>query len=88
MPLFDSGDESIVVEACKPSEDGDGVVVRVRECDGASREMRLRCGARMRSAVAVDAVERPLDETAGIDGEAIVGTIGAYALRSFRVRFR
>jgi alpha-mannosidase len=88
VALFDSVDESIVVEACKPAEDGDGVVVRVRECDGASREMRVRCGARMRSAVAVDALERPLDETADIDGEAIVGTIGAFALRSFRVRFR
>ena len=88
VPLFDSGDESIVVEACKPAEDGDGVVVRVRECDGAPRDMRLRCGARMREAVAVDALERPLDEIATIDGEAIVAAIGPYALRSFRVRFR
>ena len=88
VPLFDSSDESIVVEACKPAEDGNGVVVRVRECDGIPRQMRLRCGARMREAIAVDAVERPLGESAAIDGEAIVGAIGAYALRSFRVRFR
>jgi alpha-mannosidase len=88
VPLFDSGDESIVVEACKPAEDGDGVVVRVRECDGDPRGMLLRCGARMREAVSVDALERPLDEIATIDGEAIVASIGPYALRSFRVRFR
>ncbi|HEY1428778.1 MAG TPA: glycoside hydrolase family 38 C-terminal domain-containing protein, partial [Candidatus Tumulicola sp.] len=88
VPLFDSGDAAIAVVACKPADDGDGVVVRVRECDGASRDMRLRCGARMREATAVDALERPAGESVRIDGEHMLASIGAFGLRSFRVRFR
>jgi alpha-mannosidase len=88
VPLFDSGDTSIALVACKPADDGDGVVMRVRECDGAARDMRVRCGARMREAIAVDGLERPLAESVAIEGEYVVAPIGAYALRSFRVRFR
>jgi alpha-mannosidase len=86
--LFETGDESIAVVACKPAEDGDGVVVRLRECDGAPREIRVRCAARMREAIAVDALERPVAAEVRVDGEHLIASMGAYALASFRVRFR
>jgi alpha-mannosidase len=88
VPLFELDDESVSVAACKPAEDGDGVVVRVRECDGEPREIRLRCAARMRQAIAVDGLERPVTAEIRIEGEHLITSIGAYALASFRVRFR
>jgi alpha-mannosidase len=88
VPLFETGEESIAVVACKPAEDGDGVVVRLRECDGAPREIRVRCAARMREAIAVDALERPVAAEVRVDGEHLIASLGAYALASFRVRFR
>jgi alpha-mannosidase len=88
VPLFEMDDESVSVAACKPAEDGDGVVVRVRECDGEPREIRLRCAARMRQAIAVDGLERPVAAEIRIEGEHLITSIGAYALASFRVRFR
>jgi alpha-mannosidase len=88
VPLFELDDESVSVAACKLAEDGDGVVVRVRECDGEPREIRLRCAARMRQAIAVDGLERPVTAEIRIEGEHLITSIGAYALASFRVRFR
>ncbi|MEO6836480.1 MAG: glycoside hydrolase family 38 C-terminal domain-containing protein, partial [Candidatus Tumulicola sp.] len=85
--LFESDHDAVLIVACKPAEDGDGVVLRVRECDGAARTARIRCGGRMREALAVDALERPVPGAAGIEGESLVAPMGAFALRSFRVRF-
>jgi alpha-mannosidase len=87
--LFESDDDAVLVAAVKPAADGDGIVVRARECDGTPRELRLRCGARMRSVEPVDGLERPLHDASGasIEGERLVAKIGAFGLRSFRVRF-
>jgi alpha-mannosidase len=85
--LFSAGDEGVLVVACKPAEDGDGVVVRVRECNGTSRRVHLRCGARTTQALSVDALERPIDRPAGIEEESLVFDLNAYEMRSFRVRF-
>ncbi len=90
VPMFTSEDPAVHVVATKLANDGDGVVVRVRECDGAPRSMRLRCGARVRTIGCVDALEAPLatplaSDAVYADGE-IVAPLGAFALRSFRVR--
>ena len=86
--LFTCEDESVLVVACKPAEDRGGAILRVRECDGAARAVRLRCGARMIAAHSADALERPLDVPVAIDGEHLVFDLMPYQLRSFRVRFR
>jgi alpha-mannosidase len=85
--LFTSDDAAVLVTACKPAQDGDGIVVRVRECDGKNAELRLRCGGRMRDVVAIDGVEEPLDEPVRVEGESLTAPLPAYSLRSFRVRF-
>ncbi len=85
--LFTANDDALLVTAVKPAEDGEGVIVRVRECDGATRQVRLRCGARMRTVRSVDGRERPLELPVTIEGEELVATIDAYSLRSFRVLF-
>jgi alpha-mannosidase len=84
--LFTCDDDAVAIAACKPAEDGDGIVVRVRECDGAPRRVALRCGARMRGADAIDALERPTGADATIEAEELHFTLEAFALRSFRVR--
>ncbi len=86
--LFTCEDQSVLVVACKPAEDRDGAIVRVRECDGLARTVRLRCGARMVSVQAVDALERPLDAAVAIEGEELIFELARYQLRSFRVRFQ
>jgi len=86
VPMFTSADPALLVVATKLADDGDGIVVRVRECDGRTRDLRLRCGARVRSIVCVDALERPTGEAAALVEGTIETQIGAFALRSFRVR--
>lgn len=85
--LFDGGDDAVLVVACKPAQDGDGVIVRVRECDGDARPLRVRCGGRMRTVQPVDALERPIQGDPRIEGESIVSDVPGFGLRSFRVRF-
>jgi alpha-mannosidase len=85
--LFTTNDDAVLVVAVKPAENAEGVILRVRECDGAARAVRIRCGARMRAVQSVDALERPLDLPVAIDGEELVATLDPYGLRSFRVQF-
>jgi len=85
--LFACDDEGVLVAACKPSEDGRGVVVRVRECEGAGRDVRLRCGARMAAAASVDALEREIESPVAMEDESLVFTLTPFQIRSFRVRF-
>ena len=84
--LFTCDDPAVLVVATKPADDGDGMIVRVRECDGEARRVDLRCGGRMRSAAgAVDACERPVAGEARVEGELLSFMLPAYALRAFRV---
>jgi hypothetical protein len=75
--LFTSEDPGVLVVETKPAEDSDDVVVRVRECDGVERSLRLRCGARMRE----------VEGDAKIEDESIVANIPGFGERTFRVRF-
>ena len=85
--LFSCNDSAVLIVATYPSDDGSGVILRVRECDGERRRVAVRCGGRMREAQPVDAVERPLAGDASIVEEDLVFDLGPFALRSFLVRF-
>jgi alpha-mannosidase len=85
--LFTCDDPALLVVACKPAEDGEGVILRVRECEGRARELRVRCAARMTSAIAIDALERTIGCEVRIEEEELVAGIPAYGLRGFRVSF-
>lgn len=85
--LFTCDDPAVLVVAVKPADDDDGVVVRVRECDGAARRLRLRCGGRPREVESCDARERRREREAALDDGAVVASLEPYELRSFRVRF-
>lgn len=91
--LFTCENPSVLIVATYPADDASGVVVRVRECDGGQHRVAMRCGGRMREAIPVDAVERPIaagasaSTDAAIVGEDLVFELGPFALRSFLVRF-
>ncbi len=85
--LFTCDDPAVLVVATYPSDDGSGVIVRVRECDGEARRVALRCGGRMRAATPVDAAERPVAGDGAIEEEALAFELGPFALRSFLVTF-
>ncbi len=87
VQLFTCETPGVIVVATKPADDGRGVIVRVRECDGAPQQVAVRCGGRMRSAQPVDAGELPVAGDVSIEDEHVLFTLGAYALRSFRVHF-
>lgn len=74
--LFQSTDYGVLVESCGPADDGDGVVITLRECEGVASTLRVRCGGRMREA-----------EGATIEQEYLVAPIGANETRVVRVRF-
>ncbi|MDQ6826453.1 MAG: hypothetical protein M3Z14_04535 [Candidatus Eremiobacteraeota bacterium] len=86
--LFLPEDDGVLVVACKPAQNGEGVVLRVRECDGRQRSAKIFCAARAREVAAVDALERPTHGAVSLQGESIAAELGPYALHSFRVRFQ
>lgn len=83
--LFTCEDPSVLVVATKPADDGNGVIVRVRECDGEARTVALRCGGRMRTATPVDACERAIAGEVHVDGDVLRFALPSFALRAFRV---
>ncbi|MGA3036780.1 MAG: glycoside hydrolase family 38 C-terminal domain-containing protein [Vulcanimicrobiaceae bacterium] len=84
--LFTCEDPAVLIVACKPADDDGGIIVRVRECDGATRRMRLQVGGRARSVESCDARERSIEREAAVEDGAIVAGLEPYELRTFRVR--
>ncbi len=85
--LFTSETPGVHIVATKPADDGHGVIVRVRECDGTSQAVALRCGGRMRTVDCVDACEQPTPGDVLIVEEELRFVLAAHAIRTFRVRF-
>ena len=85
--LFTCENPSVLIVATYPADDASGVIVRVRECDGGRHRVAMRCGGRMRAAIAVDAVERSITADVAIVEEDLVFDLGPFALRSFLIRF-
>jgi alpha-mannosidase len=87
VPMFTSADPAVIVVATKPADDGDGIVVRARECDGAQRSVAIRSAVRARGVEAVDARERPIAASdLRFEDESFVASFRPFEVRSFRVR--
>lgn len=85
VPMFSCDDPAILVTATKLADDGDGVIVRARECDGRAREVALRSGARAFGVTCVDALERPIAGEAALEDGALTARFEAFGVRTFRV---
>ncbi len=86
VPMFTSDDPGLAVVATKLADEGNGIVVRVRECDGALRDGAIRCGSRAISVACVDALERPVAGEAQLEDGAIRARFRPFELRSFLVQ--
>lgn len=76
---------ALVLSALKPAEDGDGLVVRVLNPDGAATTATLRFGFPLRGAEAVRLDETPSDDAVAVDDGAVRIPVPPHALRSVRV---
>ena len=74
--------DGVVVEAVKPAEDGDRIVVRVYESHGARHNARLVTGFPVSRAEEVDLVERRLRKVF-LRGNEIRFTLRPFEIRSF-----
>lgn len=79
---------NVVIAATKPADDGDGVILRVRECDGVAGEAAVELEIRPLGANLVDGEERPLDGgTLRLDDRVIHVPLRPYGLASVRVHY-
>jgi alpha-mannosidase len=85
VPMFTSDDPAVLVTATKIADDGDGLIVRIRECDGFARDVALRCGARAFGVTCVDALEDPMSGDVRFEDGTIHARLSPFALRTFRV---
>jgi len=86
VPMFTSADPAVLVVATKLADDGDGIVVRARECDGAQRSAAIRSAVRAHAVEAVDARERAVPSDLRFEGESFVASFRPFEVRTFRVR--
>ncbi|TBL71439.1 glycosyl hydrolase-related protein [Paenibacillus thalictri] len=56
--LLPKGLDGMAVTALKPAEDGDGIILRLRECIGEKRDIAVHLPAHVRSVTATDLLER------------------------------
>jgi mannosylglycerate hydrolase len=76
-----------VLSACKPAQDGDGVVVRVLNPTDASEPARLRFGLDVRRVDPVGLDEEPGEHVVSHHGREVELPVPPHALRSVRVSF-
>jgi alpha-mannosidase len=76
-----------VLSACKPAQDGDGVVVRVLNPTDESEPVRLRFGLEVRRVQPVGLDEQPVEHLVTHHRSEVELPVPPHALRSVRVNF-
>jgi hypothetical protein len=85
---FVTVDDPHVEVTAKPAEDGDGVVLRVRDLGGAQRTVDLRFDAATPASAASTSPVEEDGEALPIDGATVSVPLGTRGLTSVRVRFQ
>lgn len=84
--LVSTFSKQVEVQAVKRAEDGDGIVVRLRELTGRpASNARVNFAGRVLSAQELDGQERPLGAAMVADG-ALVANVRGFGLKTYRVR--
>lgn len=84
--LVSTSSNQVEVTALKKSEDGNEVIVRLRELQGKdAKGVHVRFGQGIVSARQVDGQERP-EGTAVVKGGELVADVPAYSLRAFAIK--
>ena len=84
--LLTSSSDQVEVQAIKRAEDGDGVIVRLRELTGKpASNVTLKMSSMIVNAEKVDGQERPLGK-ATVKNGALVADVRGFSLASYRVR--
>jgi hypothetical protein len=86
VAMFTCDDTSISIDATRPADDGDGVIVVARESNGRSLTAAIRCAARAREASPVDESERPVQGGVELRDSMIVAEFAPNQVRAFRVK--
>jgi alpha-mannosidase len=76
-----------VLSAVKAAEDGRGIIARLYNPAGEATTARLKLLQTPKAAQSVDAMENAAPGSAGIDGNAVTLTLGAYRLEAVRIQF-
>ncbi|MCH2143824.1 MAG: glycosyl hydrolase-related protein [Phycisphaerales bacterium] len=80
-------DTSVEIAACKPSESGDGVVVRIVERRGGTGSVRIELPTGRSTGTLVDLHENPIeDEAIEVRSGGLEVKIGPYQIRSILMR--
>lgn len=88
VPAGEVTGDGAVLEALKPAEDGDGLVLRVYEAHGGRCSASVRLPFAVAEAETVDLLERPYEDDGPVTVEdgALAFSLRPYQIRTFRVR--
>ncbi len=81
--------KNVIAETVKPAEDGDGVILRLYECENAqtAAEVTFGMGLTLQSLQECSLLEEPLGEPLEHEENGFTFRIRPFEIRTFRVRF-
>ena len=83
QPFIKLEGKGAAIEAVKPAEDGEGTVVRLYECFGGRRTIKIKPGFAFDHADIVNILEEPLGRIRKIDGTVSL-TLRPYQILSIK----
>lgn len=85
--LASTGNANVILETIKQAEDGDGVIVRMYECDNARTKTSLTFNREIASVEECSLIEEKIADAA-FDGHTIPFVIKPYEIKTFRIRMK
>jgi alpha-mannosidase len=83
--LVSTNVKNAVIETVKPAEDGDGVIVRLYECDNSLTHVKLKWNRPFFAAYECNLLEEKTGEVI-VENDTICFTIKPFEIKTFRIR--
>lgn len=80
--------DSVVATACKIAENGQGIIIRLLECDGTAQDVEISLSHSFSSAERVNILEAPVTEQCEIHGRSIRTPMKPHQLATVMIRPR